>query len=81
MPVNALVPIGLEGSSARPTYPLYPPLGKSEDIKLFAEDGRAVAFALSPRGNEFTVFETVVRLLQNRDSFYRLSPAEISISW
>lgn len=49
-------------SSSRPTVPLYPPLGSPDDLDAFVKSGRAISFALSPRGNSFTVYETAVRL-------------------
>ena len=53
----------IETASSHPLVQLYPPLGAPDDIDAFNKAGRRVSFALSPRGNSFTVYETVVSIL------------------
>lgn len=51
----------VEASLLRPPVSLYPPLGAPDELADFTKSGRALSFALSPRGNSFNVYETTVR--------------------
>lgn len=55
---STLSPLTIDTSSSpRSPVPLYPPLGAPEDLNAFVKAGRAVSFALSPRGNGFCAYE------------------------
>lgn len=55
---SALSPLTIDASSSSlAPVPLYPPLGAPEDLDAFVKAGRAVFFALSPRGNGFCAYK------------------------